>query len=163
MTAMVDARLGSQVEDAEAHHTTADDPTDWEALSRDLGGAVQDELVELGERVEEIELVFFCTADGLNLCTLGADHRDVGRVSALTSSIFSVAAALRKAAHADAHGLTVHLSDEGASTVFVPVELPGTGSFILGAHAIDVPHAVLLVETRRMAQRIATKLSPSGR
>ncbi|MGL4175780.1 MAG: hypothetical protein ACRCSN_06850 [Dermatophilaceae bacterium] len=163
MTTVMEAALGSQVEPSEAAVQDTGGPTDWDALSRDLGAAVQPELVALSDRVDAMELVLFCTADGLNLCALGMSQRDVGRVSALVSSIFSTATALRTAGRAASEGMTVHLSDDGASTVLVPVEVPGTGSFILGAHATDVPHAILLIETRRMAERIAAKLSAHRR
>ncbi|MGL5859643.1 MAG: hypothetical protein ACRCY9_00105 [Phycicoccus sp.] len=164
MTTVMEAALGSQVESAEAAAQDASGgSTDWDVLSRTLGAAVQPELLALGDRVDGMELVLFCTVDGLNLCALGMPQRDVGRVSALVSSIFSTAAALRTAGRAASAGMTVHLSDEGASTVLVPVEVPGTGSFILGSQATDVPHAILLIETRRMAERIATKLSAHRR
>lgn len=163
MTATVEAALGSHIEPHEGPADGADGSPDWDVLSRLLGSAAQPELVALGEAVEGIEAVLFCTADGLNLCTLGVFERDVGRLSALTSSIFSVAMALRKAARAEAHGMTVHLSAEDSHTILVSVELAGVGSFVLGAPATDVQHAVLLVETRRAAERITEKLAPSGR
>ncbi|MGL5929114.1 MAG: hypothetical protein ACRCY8_09270 [Dermatophilaceae bacterium] len=163
MTTVMEAALGSRVEPSEAAAQDTGGLTDWDALSHDLGAAVQPELVALSDRVDGMELVLFCTVDGLNLCALGMSQRDVGRVSALVSSIFSTATALRTAGRATSEGMTVHLSDDGASTVLVPVEVPGTGSFILGTHATDVPHAILLIETRRMAERIATKLSAHRR
>ncbi|MGL5819098.1 MAG: hypothetical protein ACRCYR_16150 [Phycicoccus sp.] len=164
MTTVMEAALGSQVEptEAAAHDAPGGSP-DWDVLSRDLGAAVQPDLVALGDRIDGMEFVLFCTADGLNLCALGMSQRDVGRVSALVSSIFSTATALRTTGRAASEGMTVHVSDDGASTVLVPVEVPGTGSFILGAHATEVPHAILLIETRRMAERIAVKLSTHRR
>lgn len=164
MTATIEASIGSRTEPLEATGAPGEPGRpDWDALSRLLGSAAQPELEALGERVEGIEAVLFCTADGLNLCTLGVFERDVGRLSALTSSIFSVAMALRKAARAEAHGLSVHLSAEDAHTILVSVELPGVGSFVLGAHATDVQHGVLLVETRRTAELITQKLSTTAR
>ncbi|MGL5864262.1 MAG: hypothetical protein ACRCYX_00105 [Dermatophilaceae bacterium] len=160
MTTVMEAALGSQVEPTEAAaHDARGSAPDWDVLSRDLGVAIQPELVALTERIDGMDLVLFCTVDGLNLCALGMSQRDVGRVSALVSSIFSTSTALRTAGRVASEGMTVHLSSDGGSTVLVPVEVPGTGSFILGAHATDVPHAILLIETRRMAERIATKLS----
>ncbi|MGG5258351.1 hypothetical protein [Phycicoccus avicenniae] len=161
MSAVVEAALGSRVEPHELRSRL--EVGDWDALSRTLGVVAQPELEALGERVPDIETILFCTADGLNLCTLGVYERDVGRLSALTSSIFSVAMALRKAAQADSAGLTVHLSAEETHTVLVSVHLPDVGDFVLGAQASDIQHAVLLVETRRTAEDLTQKLASVAR
>ncbi|MGL4743184.1 MAG: hypothetical protein ACRCXL_02160 [Dermatophilaceae bacterium] len=164
MSTVIEAALGSRAEPTEAAaQAPPGGSADWDVLSRDLGAAVQPELAELSDRVDGADLVLFCTADGLNLCALGISRRDVGRVSALVSSIFSTATALRTAGRATSEGMTVHLSDDGSSVVLVQVEVAGTGTFILGAHATEVPHAILLIETRRMAERIAVKLSARRR
>jgi predicted regulator of Ras-like GTPase activity (Roadblock/LC7/MglB family) len=132
---------------------------DWDLWSRSLGSYIQPNLEHLVEDVPTMTSVLFCTADGLNLCTLGVSERDVGRLAALTSSIFSVATAHRKAAQASTEGLVVHLSGTDGHTVLMSVELPGLGNFVLGAFAADIPLGLLVVEVRRTATEIARRLS----
>jgi predicted regulator of Ras-like GTPase activity (Roadblock/LC7/MglB family) len=156
--------LGSRAEPAEVLRGVEEHiAQDWDVWSHSLGSVARPSLEDLVEDVPTMTSVLFCTADGLNLCALGVSERDVGRLAALTSSIFSVATAHRKAVQATTNGLVVHLSGTDGHTVLISVELPGLGNFVLGAFADDIPLGLLVLEVRRtateLARRLATDLS----
>ncbi|MBM6404460.1 hypothetical protein JQN72_09425 [Phycicoccus sp. CSK15P-2] len=137
---------------------------DWDILSRSLGLFVQPVLTEFAEHSSHIKALLFCTSDGLNVCTLGVRDNDVGRLSALTSSVFSVAAAHRKVM--DDRGMdnaTVQISSGDDHTVLVAVRLPGLGNFVLGAYAEGIQLGLLLVQLRQTATRIHERLSADRR
>ncbi|KNX38254.1 roadblock/LC7 domain-containing protein [Luteipulveratus halotolerans] len=132
---------------------------DWDIWSRSLGMAVQPVLAQLADELPALRAALFCTADGLNLCTLGVAEGDVGRLAALTSSMFSVGAAHRQAMTAGgAEGTTVNISTGADHTVLLAVELKGVGHFVLGAYAEDIQLGLLLVKARGVAERIIQKL-----
>jgi predicted regulator of Ras-like GTPase activity (Roadblock/LC7/MglB family) len=84
----------------------------------------------------------------------------VGRLSALTSSVFSVAGAHRKAIMAQSDESTVvNISSGDSQTVLLAVNLPGLGHFVLGAYADDISLGLLIIEARRTARRIASHLT----
>lgn len=135
---------------------------DWDLWSRSLGNFIMPMLAELAEEVPQIQAAIFCSADGLNLCTLGVREGDVGRLSALTSSVFTVAAAHRKVVTPEtSDAMTVHISAGDDHTVLYAVELVGVGQFVLGAYAEEIPLGKLLVEIRRTADRVVERLSIS--
>ena len=161
MTQQDDLALGSSLEAGEGIRGVEDHiAQDWDLWSRSLGNFLMPLLSELADEVPQMRAMLFTSADGLNLCTLGVRESDVGRLSALTSSVFTVAAAHRKVVtSADSDAMTVHISSGDDHTVLYAVELPGLGHFVLGAYAEDIPLGRLLVHIRRSAERITERLS----
>ena len=133
---------------------------DWDIWSRSLGTYVQPVLEDLADTVPSLRAVLLCTADGLNLCTLGVSERDVGRIAALTSSVFGVAAAHRRViSPVAAEEMSVHISTGDDHTVLLGLALPGLGNFVLGAYAEETRLGILLVELRRAAEEIRQRLT----
>lgn len=140
----------------------ADGPVarDWDVWSRSLGQSVEPILAQLAVDVPTLGAALFCTADGLNVCTLGVSEANVGRLSALTSSVLSVAAAHREAITAQRdHSTVLNISAGEHHTVLLAVRLERLGDFVLGVYARDVNLGLLVVMTRRTAALIHDRLS----
>lgn len=78
--------------DAEAEEVAVDPAVaeHWELWSRMIGGMALPRLEKVKQSVPEIRSAMLCTADGMNLCALGIEPQDVGRMAALNSSLFAV-------------------------------------------------------------------------
>jgi len=67
---------------------------DWDLWSEQIGRALLPILRRLLTTTPTVTSAMIGTADGFNLCALGLDEGDVSRVSAMTSSLLSMADAV---------------------------------------------------------------------
>ncbi len=63
----------------------------WELWSAQIGHALVPVLEKLEKSLPGFTSAMICTADGFNLCTLGVEEEQVTRLSAMTSSLHSIA------------------------------------------------------------------------
>jgi predicted regulator of Ras-like GTPase activity (Roadblock/LC7/MglB family) len=61
-----------------------------------LGRAVQPAMEQLRERIPHLTAAILCTPDGLNICSLGVDQKQVDKMAALSGSLLSVGNATMK-------------------------------------------------------------------
>lgn len=58
--------------------------------SRAMGEAVLPTMELLPERIPRLAAAVLCTPDGFNICSLGIDERQVGKLAALSGSLLSI-------------------------------------------------------------------------
>ena len=102
-----------------------------------------------------------CTADGFNLCTLGVDETHVSRLSAMTSSMHSIAEAVSSSVHDGAGNRLdqVSLSNGNGTTVVLAVRDLIVGPLLIWVTATDSPLGVLLMRARVAAEGIRDVLA----
>lgn len=61
--------------------------------SQALGNFVLPAMQELPKRVPKLTAAVLCTPDGFNICSLGVDEKQVGKLAALSGSLLSVGSA----------------------------------------------------------------------
>lgn len=134
---------------------------DWRVRSRSLGGSVAPVISALVHEVPQVRAALVCSADGHNLCTVGVDATDVGRLSALTSTLVAAATAVQDAvttSGTDADAMTVHVSAGDQHTALRAVDVPGHGRFVLGVHAEEMSLGTLLVQVRTTCEAVLRSL-----
>lgn len=62
----------------------------WKADSLALGAVVAPVLEKLTAKITKLSAALVCTPDGFNVCSLGMDKEQVGKVAAIASSLISV-------------------------------------------------------------------------
>ncbi len=74
----------------------------WQVESAAIGRLVQPALEKIVKRLPQLRCASLCTPDGFNICSLGLQEDQVGKMAALASSLFSMGnAALTTLAAAD--------------------------------------------------------------
>jgi predicted regulator of Ras-like GTPase activity (Roadblock/LC7/MglB family) len=66
---------------------------DWQDAamsSRGLGQFVLPTMEQLQQRIPKLATAVLCTSDGFNVCSLGVDENQVGKLAALAGSMLSV-------------------------------------------------------------------------
>lgn len=58
--------------------------------SRAMGEAVLPTMELLPQRIPKLSAAVLCTPDGFNICSLGVDERQVGKLAALSGSLLSI-------------------------------------------------------------------------
>ena len=80
----------------------------WELWSGQIGRALLPILHQIVDTTPEVTSAMIGTADGFNLCAIGLEEDDIARVSAMTSSLLSLADAVTDVVDkADDHPLDV--------------------------------------------------------
>lgn len=139
-----------------------DSDTDIDLLHRfqEIGTSALPALETLVERLSSIDGAMLCTADGYNLCALGLDENQVGRLAALTSTLFSVSRGAMEAVAQSSHSVGAPLeqvtlrSGETQCLVF-PIQHDRLGYVILCLWAERTGLGELLMEARITAREIA--------
>lgn len=155
-------RNGRQTEPEPASHSVMNEDlaADWGLWSEQIGRALAPVLRTLAHSLPSFSSAMVCTADGFNLCTLGVDEDHVSRVSAMTSSMHSIAEAMSSSVHnGDSHLDQVSLTNGGATTVVLAVRDLITGPLLVWVTADDVPLGVLLMRARVAAEGIRVVLA----
>ncbi|MDO5698591.1 MAG: roadblock/LC7 domain-containing protein [Dermatophilus congolensis] len=139
-----------------------DDETDFDILAKieSTGEATLPVLQELAAQVPGIDGAMVCTADGYNLCALGLEEAQVGRLAAMTSSLYSVSraacgavAAQSRSGHEEALDQVTLRSGDTQYMVF-PIEHDQLGYLLLSVWAKDVSLGELLMEAKISAREI---------
>ena len=134
---------------------------DWGMWSEQIGRALGPVLKKLAKSLPTFSSAMICTADGFNLCTLGVDETSVSRLSAMTSSMHSIAEAVSTAVHDDTGGRLdqVSLTNGNGTTVVLSVRDLITGPLLVWVTATDVTLGVLLMRARVAAEGIREVLA----
>lgn len=139
---------------------------DWDMWSVQIGTAMLPYLERLSEQLTSGASIMACTSDGFNLCAVGLDDTQVQRLSALASSLLSVAGAsadvLLDETSDDGHpGRSldaVNLAYAGQQGVIIVVRSLIIGSVVLFVAAPDMTLGYLLVQARGTAEKISQLL-----
>lgn len=154
------ARRRAQVQ--EPPKSPWDDETDLDILAQieSTGEATLPVLRELASRVPSIDGAMVCTADGYNLCALGLEEVQVGRLAAMTSSLYSVSRAACGAVAAqsrtgEAEPLDqVTLRSGDTQYMVFPIKHDQLGYLLLSVWAEDVSLGELLMEAKISAREV---------
>ena len=88
------AAVGATPDRSSVAGTVEDQTEAWLAWCATVGELVLPIMLDLHRRIPQTSAAMLCTADGFNLCALGLDESAVGRMAALTSSLYAVALSL---------------------------------------------------------------------
>ena len=104
----------------------------------------------LAERLPQLRCAVLCTADGFNVCSIGVTEQQLGKMAALTGSLFTMGAATLASLDDDASNVTsIRRTSPGELGVLT---LEASGCIIV---AVQVPHAtqtlVLLIAAQHTA------------
>ncbi len=165
MTTRAELRAAREREAAAAGLGDAHELIDeqFESWLLEAGHAVLPELHRLHNGLPTLKSAMVCTGDGLNLCALGVDEQQVGRLAAMASSIHAVSAAAARgtldAGGAKLKAVTVITDDAHAVVIAVPHPRFDHLLLWVAAGAQDRLGA-LLVHGRAAAERVRAVLPP---
>ncbi len=144
----------SAVEESRAEAMEQDEA--WLTWCATVGEAVLPVLGDLHRRIPRTTSVMLCTADGFNLCAVGVEQEAVGRLAALTSSLYAVSNASATTTVRGQEKTLDYLTLVSGSSLKVLTSVPhaSLGRLLLWANADDVALGVLLVGVRAAADRI---------
>jgi predicted regulator of Ras-like GTPase activity (Roadblock/LC7/MglB family) len=132
----------------------------WGLWSEQIGRALLPTLQRLADSLPAFSSAMICTADGFNLCTIGVDEDQVSRLSAMTSSLHSIADAVSSSVHDDEGGPLdmVTLTNGSSKTVVLAVRELIVGQLLLWVTVGDDSLGALLMRARVAAESIRDKL-----
>ncbi len=133
----------------------------WDIWSKVIGRTALPRLEALRETIPTMTSAILCTADGMNLCAIGIEQDNVGRLAALNSSLFAIAASEAEIVSdgtASPQSTMVHMSTGQGHIVLASLVLSDLGQFLLAISAKDIPLGMLVVQTRQAAEDIRTWL-----
>lgn len=149
----------------------------WSLWSPIVGRTATTRLEALWKEFPEMTSAIVATSDGLHICSLGLSMDDAGRLAALNSSMFSVAAAEtrimagavpasrerpREQSETEKQGAvartSVAISSGSTRTAVFGFVVEPFGQLLLGMSAQDIPLGTLMVRTRSAAQQISDAL-----
>jgi predicted regulator of Ras-like GTPase activity (Roadblock/LC7/MglB family) len=118
---------------------------DWDVWSEDLGHSLMPILEKLAASMPRFRSAMICTADGFNLCALGADPEAVDRLAALSSSMQSMAEAIIQGLdHRGQRLETINLSHGSGHVVLVAVRGLSVGPLLVWVAAEETLGLVLV-------------------
>lgn len=126
----------------------------WELWSRVIGTMALPRLQQLQREFPEIRSAMLCTADGMNLRSLGVPQADVGRLAALNSSMYAVAssqAEIVSSGAASPQQAMVSLSTGHGHVVLASFVQPPLGQLPLSVSADTAQLGFLVVRAREAA------------
>ncbi len=132
----------------------------WELWSEQIGRALLPVLEGLAQSLPTFSSAMICTADGFNLCSLGMTESEVSQLSAMTSSLHSIADAVSSSVHDGDGGPldVVSLTNGTNKTVGMALRHLIVGQLLLWVTTKDETLGVLLVRSRVAAEAIRDKL-----
>ena len=103
--------------------------------SRAMGEAVLPTMELLPQRIPKLSAAVLCTPDGFNICSLGVDERQVGKLAALSGSLLSIG-----------HATVSEILPGGAGDQLELLSLKGGNYQVVGTKVRQpTSHLVLLV------------------
>ncbi|HNU11119.1 MAG TPA: hypothetical protein PKJ45_07110 [Rubrivivax sp.] len=124
--------------------------------SQALGRYVLPAMEELPRRIPKLIAAVLCTPDGFNICSLGVDERQVGKLAALSGSLLAVGDATLAELNPDAgrHAMDLLTLKAGDFQVLgVKVQKPGGHLILMGA-AQETTLGVMIVGMQAVAAAI---------
>lgn len=132
----------------------------WELWSEQIGRALVPVLERLAGSLPRFSSAMICTADGFNLCTLGVNEEQVSRLSAMTSSMHSLADVLSSEVHDGDEPLdTVSLTNGSSQTVLMAIRHLIIGQVLLWVTAEKETLGALLMRARVAAEDVRAILA----
>lgn len=133
----------------------------WQMDSLAIGRRFSPFIEKMAGRIPQLQCAMLCTPDGFNLCSIGLNEEQVGKMAALSSSLFSVGAAAVNSLNSESDAANASAGAEGSSAAplnYLTLEAGGlqivstkiirpAGDFILMA-AARAPLGVVLVGVR---------------
>ena len=102
---------------------------------------------KMATRISHLHCAMLCTPDGFNLCSLGLSEEQVGKMAALSSSLFSVGAAAVSSLSAmgnSAEGLD-YLTLESHGLQIVTTQIPRPSGHLILMAGARAPLGVVLI------------------
>lgn len=136
----------------------------WEVWSRSIGMVVAPHLEDLVRRLPGGATAALCTLDGSNIVTVGIPESDVGRVSAICSSLFSISSAQQRALGAVNGGdaTLVNITNGNRQTTLIALKTQDSGTFVLMASSEDVTIGLMLSYAQKVAEKIKELLAANA-
>jgi hypothetical protein len=131
----------------------------WQMDSLAIGRRFSPFIEKMASRIAQLQCAMLCTPDGFNLCSIGLNEEQVGKMAALSSSLFSVGAAAVNSLNAETAAAAPGAEGSSAAPLnYLTLEAGGlqivstkiirpAGDFILMA-AARAPLGVVLVGVR---------------
>lgn len=127
----------------------------WDLWSEQIGRALVPVLGRLSTSLPTFSSAMICTGDGFNLCSLGIDEDAVSRLSAMTSSLHSLADAVSSGVHSGDQGLeTVSLTNGSSKTVLMAIQNLIIGPVLLWVTAEGDTLGTLLMRAKIAAEGV---------
>jgi predicted regulator of Ras-like GTPase activity (Roadblock/LC7/MglB family) len=128
----------------------------WDLWSEQIGRVILPVLQELAKAIPTFNSAMVCTGDGFNLCTIGVDESATVRLSALTSSMHSMADAVSQAVHNDDNRRLdrLTLTNGDSTTVVLAIRSLIIGQVLLWVTADAETLGALLVRCDQAAASI---------
>ncbi len=135
----------------------------WELWSAQIGRALLPVLQTLAGSLPSFSSAMICTADGFNLCTIGVDETEVSRLSAMTSSLHSIADAVSSSVHDESGGALdmVTLTNGSSKTVVLAVRDLIVGPLLLWVTVGEDSLGALLMRAKVAAGSVRDQLADS--
>jgi predicted regulator of Ras-like GTPase activity (Roadblock/LC7/MglB family) len=125
--------------------------------SEALGRFVLPAMEQLCQRLPKLSAAVLCTPDGFNICSLGVDEKQVGKLAALSGSLLSVGNAAMKELQPELEEQSMDLLTLKAGTFQIlglKVRKPGNGRLVLMVAASETALGVMVVSAQFVAAEI---------
>lgn len=122
-----------------------------------IGGMALLRLEKVKQSVPEIRSAMLCTADGMNLCALGIEPQDVGRMAAPNSSLLAVSSSQAEIVSAGAVSRSetmVNVSTGRGHLVLASFVQAPLGQMLLSLSAEGLQLGTLIVHARQASADI---------
>lgn len=132
--------------------------------SEALGHFVLPAMEQLPRRIPKLSAAVLCTPDGFNICSLGVDERQVGKLAALSGSLLSVGDATLTELHPELGQESLDLLTlQGGSFQILGLKVrKPQGHLILMAAAQHTALGVMIVGMQHVANEIEALFNPAG-
>lgn len=122
----------------------------WELWSNIIGATALPRIERLRDVIPTLTTAILSTADGLNLCSIGVERDNVGRLAALNSSMYAIASSQADVIgrNADAQSTIVNVSTGNGHIVLASFVQKPLGQLLLAISAEELPLGMLVVHTR---------------
>lgn len=125
-----------------------------------MGQLVLPTLEKLSTRVPQVRCIVLCTPDGFNLCSIGLQEAQVGKMAALSSSLLSVGDASMNSLSSDEDPIppldVITLEADGLH--IVSTKVPYADGYLVLMVASRAPLGVVLMGAKSAATEIKTLL-----
>lgn len=122
----------------------------WQMTSA-IGKLVLPTMNLLSQKLPRMDGATLCTADGFNVCSIGLDSQDVGKMSSLSSSMFALTGSIIESVtnkEDSADKKEVFISTGDTQIVLVQVSHPKLDSLVLLVSVTDTSTGVILMAVR---------------
>lgn len=128
--------------------------------SRAMGEAVLPTMELLPRRIPKLSAAVLCTPDGFNICSLGVDEQQVGKLAALSGSLLSIGnATMGEILSGNAANQLDLLSLKGGNYQIIGIKVRQPDShLVLLAAAPDTALGVMIVGAQYVARELEKQL-----